>query len=111
MYTVSYSWFSYLNCIVSASNAEVYARVLVNKTSTQLFSYNHDFNFAMYSKPVIDFQTCQNKWGYLTKDMSDLEIADMEASRDKLAHYEKIYGIIEYISILHDGITALEKRI
>ena len=43
--------------------------------------------------------------------MSDLEITDLESSRDKLAHYEKIYGIIEYISIMHDGITALEKRI
>ena len=43
--------------------------------------------------------------------MSQAEVADLEQSRDKLAHYEKIYGIVEYISTLHDGITALEKRI
>ena len=43
--------------------------------------------------------------------MSDLEIADLEQSRDKLVHYEKIYSIVEYISHLHDGITALERRI
>ena len=76
-----------------------------------MFSYNHDFNSAIYTKPVLDYQTCQAKWASLTTGMEAAEIKDLEEARDKLAHYTKIYDIVEYCSRLHDGITALENRI
>ena len=82
----------------------------MQKTATQLYDYNHDENEAAYTKPVVDLGLARKYWGYLTKGMTQNELADFEAARDQLEHYDKLYTLIEYVSKLHDGITALERR-
>lgn len=96
---------------VSAANAQVYQRDLVQKTGTQLFEYNHEEARCTYTRPTVDLQFCQKYWGYLTKGMSPAELSDFEEARSTLENYEKIYSISEYCSMLHEGITCLEKRI
>ena len=110
MSTVSY--FETLPIIlVSASNAQVYSRVLVQKTATQLFEYNHDDLSSLYTKPVIDLRLAEKNWKWLTNGMSDAELADFNIAKENLEHYDKLYTLIEYASKLNEGITVLEKRI
>lgn len=99
------------NVYLSAANAEVYQKDLVQKTMTQLYEYNHDDLDGMYTRPTLDLQFCNRYWGYLTKGMSAEELADFEKARETLTHYDKIYSLVEYASDLHEGMTCLEKRI
>ena len=76
-----------------------------------MFDYNFDHNAAMYTRPVLDAYWAEKYKGYLTKGMSDAELADYETTLHQLKNYEKIYGIVEYCSKLHEGMTTLQKRI
>jgi hypothetical protein len=95
---------------VSAANAQVYQKDLVQKTFTQLYEYNHEDLDGMYTRPSLDYHFCNKYWNYLTKGMSEEEMQDFNQARDTLQNYDKIYGIVEYISALHEGMTCLEKR-
>ena len=97
--------------LVSAANAQIYQRDLVQKTMTQLYEYNNEDMACAYTKPALDYYTLNKNWASLTKGMSEQEINDLKQARDILANYEKIYSIVEYVSSLHEGITTLEKRI
>ena len=55
---------------VSAANAQVYSRILVQKTATQLYEYNYDDVQLQYTKPAIDYRLAIKYWTYLTKGMS-----------------------------------------
>lgn len=59
---------------------------------------------------MVDLGLAKRYWSYLTKGMTERELADFETARDQLEHYNKIYTLIEYISELHEHITALERR-
>jgi hypothetical protein len=43
--------------------------------------------------------------------MSPEEVHDFTEAKTQLEKYEKIYGIVEYVSKLHTYITTLEKRV
>ena len=60
---------------MSAANAELYQKTLIEKTATQLFEYNEE-NGNMYTRPTLDAHYCNKNWDYLTKGMSDEEIVD-----------------------------------
>ena len=45
------------NILLSAANAQVYQRTLIEKTSTQLFAYN-DESGSMYTRPALDAHYC-----------------------------------------------------
>ena len=82
---------------------------MIEKTATQLYSYNGESG-DMYTRPALDAHYVNKHWNYLTQGMSEEEITDFSAARDKLNHYEKIYSLIEYTSQLHETITCLELR-
>ena len=50
-------------------------------------------------------------WSFLTKNMQAAEVSDFEEAKKQLEHYEKIYGIVEYVSELNEHMTILERRI
>lgn len=65
----------------------------------------------MYTKPTLDYYWCNKYWGYLTKGMSEAELADFENARNTLESYEKLYSLVEYTSRLNETITTLHRRI
>ena len=78
---------------------------------TQLFEYNHEDMQCVYTKPALDYYTLQKNWSSLTKGMSEEEVSDLEGAKDILQNYEKIYTIVEYVTMMHEGMTTLEKKI
>ena len=96
---------------MSAANAQIYQRDLVQKTMTQLFEYNHEDMQCAYTKPAMDAYNLNKDWASLTTGLSEEEINDLKQSKDTLDNYEKIYSIVEYVSTLHEGMTTLEKKI
>jgi hypothetical protein len=74
-----------------------------------MLEYNHEETDGLYTRPVLDYQLMQKNWNYLTKGMSDDELADFEKAKEQLADYDKIYNIIEYSSMLHEGMNCLGK--
>jgi len=50
-------------------------------------------------------------WRFLTSDLSQEEIADMEQAKKNLEKYEQIYTIFEYGSDLNSIMTTLETRV
>ena len=78
---------------------------------TQLSEYNMDEAYSMYTKPTLDLYYMNNYWGFLTKGMKPAELHDFEVAKKHLEHYEKIYGIVEYVSELNEHLTVLERRI
>jgi hypothetical protein len=71
------------NIYLSAANAQVLQRDLVQKTMTQLYEYNQDSHLE-YTRPTLDLYWQQKYWGYLTKGMSQEELADFEKAKDTL---------------------------
>ena len=43
--------------------------------------------------------------------MSEEEVSDLEEAKDTLQKYEKIYSVVEYVTMMHEGMTTLEKKI
>ena len=43
--------------------------------------------------------------------MQPAELTDFEKAKQQLENYEKIYGIVEYVSELNEHMTTLERRI
>ena len=78
---------------------------------TQLFEYNHEDMQCAYTKPALDSYTLKKDWSSLIKGLSEEEVSDLEGAKDTLEKYEKIYSIIEYVSMMHEGMTTLEKKI
>lgn len=71
-------------CIVSASNAQVYQKDLVQKTLVQLYEYNDEDLDSMYTKPTLDLHFANRYWGYLTKGMSQEELTDFTKAKETL---------------------------
>jgi hypothetical protein len=65
----------------------------------------------MYTRPVLDLHFCNKYWTYLTKGMSQEEMADFSAVKETLEKYDRMYTLVEYCSKLHENMTCLEKRI
>lgn len=74
---------------------------------TQMFEYNHDDLDQQYTKPVVDLRMAKKNLKFLTKGMSEHELSDFNQALNQLEEYDRIYSLVEYTSVLHDGITAL----
>jgi len=93
--------------LVSAANAEVYSKTLVQKSCTQISEWNYEHNNFMFTKPTVDLKVAKSCWGFLIKDLSVEELADMEKAKETLEEYDKLYSLIEYCSKLNETITLL----
>jgi hypothetical protein len=65
----------------------------------------------VYTRPTLDYYIIQRYWGFITKDLSPEEIADLEKAKRDLENYEKIYSIFEYGAEINENMTLLETRI
>ena len=83
----------------------------MQKTMTQLAEYNMDEAYSQYTRPCIDLVDMNKYWGFLTKGMTPEELKDFTEAKKHLEHYEKIYGIVEYVSEINEHMTILERRI
>jgi hypothetical protein len=77
----------------------------------QFADHNHEELDGMFTRPTLDLYLCNKYWKFITADLSAEEIADLEKAKASLAHYEKIYSIMEYGSDLNGLLTALDTRI
>jgi hypothetical protein len=66
---------------------------------------------GLFTRPTLDLHILNTYWGYLTKDLGELEINDLQRARDTLQHYERIYSLYEYGNDLTQAITTLEVRV
>jgi hypothetical protein len=67
--------------------------------------------WGLYTRPTLDLYIIKNYWGYLTRGLSQEEIADLETAKNQLESYEKIYSLFEYGGDLNGLMTTLETRI
>lgn len=77
----------------------------------QFADHNHEEMESMYTRPTLDLYTVTKYWNFLTKDLSQEEIADLEKAKTVLENYEKIYTLMEYGSDINNIMTTLETRI
>ena len=64
----------------------------------------------MFTRPTLDLYLVNRYWNFLTSDLSTEEVADLDKARSQLAHYEKIYSIMEYGCDLNGLLTVLDTR-
>ena len=84
---------------------------MVQRSIGQFNDHNHEDQDAVYTRPTLDYYIMQRYWGFITKDLSPEEIADLEKAKKDLENYEKIYTIFEYGAEINENMTLLETRI
>jgi hypothetical protein len=95
----------------SASRAEVLQRELVQKSIQGFFDHNLDEHKGLFTRPTLDAYLVNKYWNYLTKDLGELEVQDLQRARDTLQHYERLYSLFEYGNDLTASMTCIETRI
>ncbi len=65
----------------------------------------------LFTRPTLDGYLLNKYWRFLTADLSEEEVQDLEKAREQLEHYDKIYRIMEYGSEIASALTTLETRI
>jgi hypothetical protein len=95
----------------TASRAEVMQKDIVQRSIQGFMDHNQEELNAHYTRPTIDLYLLNKYWRFLTKDLGETEVADLEKAKETLSHYEKIYTIFEYGNDLTQIMTALETRI
>lgn len=95
----------------AASRAEVLQSEIVQRSIQGFFDHNYEELSGLYTRPTLDLYIANKYWSYLTKDLGELEIADLQKARDTLQHYERIYSLFEYGNDLTATMTCLETRI
>jgi hypothetical protein len=96
---------------VTASRAEVMQKDIVQRSIQGFMDHNQEELNAHYTRPTIDLYLLNKYWRFLTKDLGETEVADLEKAKETLSHYEKIYSIFEYGNDLTQIMTTLETRI
>lgn len=100
------------NILWSASRATALSHELVQRSTAQLNDHNHEEMGSMFTRPTLDLYLCNKYWGFITADeLSREELADLEAAKGQLEHYERIYALMEYCSDLSGLLTTLQTRI
>lgn len=101
------------NILWSASRATALQHELVQRSMSQLNEHNHEELDSIYTRPTLDFYLCNKYWKFITgdADISKEQISDLEKARDQLAHYEKLYALMEYGSDLNGILTCLDTRV
>lgn len=97
--------------IVSAAKADVLRYDMVQRSLGQFHDYNHEEMSGLFTRPTLDLYVLENYWGFVTKNLSQEEVADLEKAREVLTEYEKLYHVFEYCSELQGLMTTLETRI
>ncbi len=77
----------------------------------QFNDYNYEEMDGSLTRPTLDLYIGNKFWNFMTKNLSKEEIADLEKARDDLAHYERLYSIMEYGADINGILTTLETRI
>ena len=77
----------------------------------QLNDHNYEELDGMFTRPTLDLYLCNKYWGFITRDQSKEEIADLEKAKQQLEHYERLYSLMEYGCDLCGIITVLETRL
>lgn len=65
----------------------------------------------MYTRPTLDLYIANKYWNFISKDLDDNEIKDLQKAKEALEHYEKLYSIMEYGNDLTSAMTCLETRV
>lgn len=84
---------------------------MVQRSIAQFGDHNHEENDGLYTRPTLDLYWLNKYWNFLTSDLSQEEVADLEKAKKALENYEKIYTIFEYGNDLSGMMTTLETRI
>ena len=96
--------------LVNASKAVVNQRILVRKSIFQLNSFNAQSDCG-YLKPIAYLDHFKKWEKTVAAGLSEEELADIQKSKEQIEHYQKIYDIFEYCTLLHDTLFGLETRI
>ena len=99
------------NILWAASRANSFQHEIVQRSMSQLNEHNHEELDSLYTRPTLDLYLCNKYWNFITHDLSKEEVADLEKARTQLAHYEKLYSLMEYGSDLNGLLTCLDTRI
>lgn len=99
------------NILWSASRASAWQHDIVQRSMHQFADHNHEELDGMFTRPTLDLYLCNKYWGFITADLSAEEVADLEKAKAQLAHYEKLYALMEYGSDLNQLLNCLDTRI
>lgn len=99
------------NILWSASRANSFQHDIVQRSMHQFTDHNNEELDGMLTRPTLDLYLCNKYWGFITADLSAEEVADLEKAKQKLAHYEKLYAIMEYGADLNGILTGIDTRI
>lgn len=77
----------------------------------QFSDHNNEDAEGAFTRPTLDLYLCNKYWNFLTKDLSREEVADLEKAKNQLAHYEKLYTLMEYGSDISQTLVAMENRL
>ena len=84
---------------------------MVQRSIGQFFDHNNEEQDSAFTRPTLDLYFVTKYWGFLTKDLSAEEAADLARAKEALERYEEIYSIFEYGSEINQVMTLLETRI
>jgi hypothetical protein len=75
--------------------------------------YDHNLEEAdsMYTRPTLDAYIVGKYWNFLTKGLSQEEIADLQETKKNLDHYTRIYELMEYGQKISLTMLILETRL
>ena len=65
----------------------------------------------MFTRPTLDLYIMNKYWNFITKNISEEEVADLENAKKVLENYENLYTVFEYGADLSGLMTTLETRI
>jgi hypothetical protein len=77
----------------------------------QFHDHNHEELDSLYTRPTLDLYVLNTYWGFVTKNLSTEEVADLEKARKVLEDYEKLYTLFEYGADIHASMITLETRV
>jgi len=93
----------------AGAQAAVMQRDLVQWNLTQMREHNIETSGA-YLEPLLALRKGMGSWNSMVSGMSAEEVADMEAAKGNLEHYQTIYEIFEYCEELNHTMNILQTR-
>ena len=106
------TWFNTIlrrNILGTAAETQSIKRDIVQRTSFQFGHYNQHHDYA-YNKPVTALWFLNKFETRLTTGASKYEVADLQAARQHLEDYQRLYTLMEYISHICETATLIMNR-
>ena len=104
--------FTYLTLFIGAASRSVALQhEIVQRSMCQFFDHNYEEMDGYFTRPTLDLYIANRYWNFITKNLQEEEIADLQKARENLAHFEKLYAIMEYGADLNGILTTLETRV